>query len=82
MNDLSEYRRHALKLAVVTDLGSGEGYAARIPGFAGLLATGGTKKEALVELNDALADWISLALKRRIGLPAITDKRRPVLRAA
>jgi len=71
-----------MKLAVVADLGADEGYAARIPGFRGLLATGRTKKEALAELDDALADWIELALKRGIGLPALREKRLAALNAA
>lgn len=70
-----------MKLALITDLGH-EGYAARIPGFPGLLATGPTKKEALAELNDALADWVALALKRGIGLPALRASREPALSAA
>jgi len=63
-----------MKLAVVADLGAEEGYVARIPGFRGLLATGRTKKEALAELEDALSDWIELALKRGIGLPALKEQ--------
>ena len=68
---LETYRRQALKLAEVTFLGDDEGFVARIPGFRGLLATGETKKEALDELQTARADWINLALKRGLGLPAV-----------
>lgn len=82
MDTLTSYRKQAIKLAVVTDLGSEEGYAARIPGFPGLLATGGTRKEALADLDDALSDWIALALKRGIGLPELRQKRSPALTAA
>lgn len=82
MDNLTSYRRHALKLAVLDDLGHGEGYVARIPGFRGLLTTGQTKKEALAELEDALVDWIELALKRGIGLPALREKRIAALTAA
>ena len=71
-----------MKLAVVVDLGGDEGYAVRIPGFRGLLATGRTKKEALAELEDALVDWTELALKRGIGLPALREKRLAALSAA
>lgn len=71
-----------MKLAVVVELGGDEGYAARIPGFRGLLATGQTKKEALAELEDALVDWTELALKRGIGLPALREKRLAALNAA
>ena len=82
MDTLMSYRRHAMKRAVVADLGRGEGYAARIPGFRGLVATGQTKKETLAELEDALVDWIELALKRGIGLPALREKRLAALNAA
>lgn len=71
-----------MKLAVVVELGGDEGYASRIPGFRGLLATGRTKKEALAELEDALIDWTELALKRGIGLPALREKRLAALNAA
>jgi predicted RNase H-like HicB family nuclease len=74
MDTLTGYRRHAMKLALVTDLGGDEGYVARIPGFRGLLATGRTRKEALAELDGALIDWIELALKRGIGLPALKEQ--------
>lgn len=78
MDDLAGYRRDAMKLAQVSELGGDEGYAARIPGFRGLIATGRTRKEAIAELQDALADWVTLAIRRRIGLPAV---KRPVGRA-
>jgi len=68
---LETYSRQALKLAEITFLGEEEGFVARIPGFRGLLATGETRKEALAELQTALADWIDLALKRGLGLPAL-----------
>jgi predicted RNase H-like HicB family nuclease len=71
-----------MKCAVVTNLGSQEGYVARIPGFRGLLATGRTKREALSELNDALADWVTLAVKRGICLPAVGEKRLSMLSVA
>jgi len=68
---LEVYCKHALKLAEITYLGEGEGYAARIPGFRGLIATGPTKKETLADLESALADWVELALKRGLGLPPV-----------
>jgi predicted RNase H-like HicB family nuclease len=71
-----------MKLAVVVNLGGDEGYAARIPGFRGLLTTGRTQKEALSELEDALVDWTELALKRGIGLPALRERRLAALSAA
>ena len=76
MQKLVRYRRHALKLAEVEMLGGDEGCVARIPGFRGLLATGRTKKEAMAELESALADWIDLALRRGAGLPAVS-RREP-----
>lgn len=71
-----------MKLAVVTKLGGDEGYVARIPGFRGLLATGRTRKESIAELENALADWIDLALRRGTGLPALKQKQAAVLTAA
>ncbi len=76
------YRKDAMKLAVVTELGGKEGFVARIPGFRGLLATGGTRKQAIAELNDALIDWIELALRRGIGLPAVKQQGERALSAA
>jgi predicted RNase H-like HicB family nuclease len=71
---MEKYRRQALKLAEVTCLGQNEGFAARIPGFRGLIATGATRREALGELETALADWIDLALKRGLGLPPVSTR--------
>ena len=68
---LDAYTRQALKVAEVASLADDEGFVARIPGFRGLLATGRTKREALGELQSALADWIALALKRGRGLPPV-----------
>ena len=64
VDNLASYRRNAMKLAMVAKLGGDEGYVARIPGFRGLLATGRTRKESIAELEDALVDWIELALRR------------------
>jgi predicted RNase H-like HicB family nuclease len=75
VDTLAQYRKKALKLAEVVSLGGGEGYAAKIPGFKGLLAVGGTKKEALIELQSALEDWVNLALKRGMGLPSVAEGR-------
>jgi predicted RNase H-like HicB family nuclease len=71
---LNRYCQQALKLAEITSLGD-EGYAARIPGFRGLIATGATKKETLAELETALVDWINLALKRGRGLPPLRPSK-------
>jgi len=69
----------ALKSAEVIDLGDDEGYAAKIPGVAGLMAVGSSKRAALSELGTALDDWMSLALKRGLSLPAVAtaQKARP-----
>jgi len=75
---LNAYCQQAFKLAEITFLGPDEGYAARIPGFRGLIATGATKKETLAELETALVDWINLALKRGLGLPPLRPSK-PVL---
>ena len=78
---LEAYRRQALKLAEVTHLGADEGFAVRIPGFRGLVATGQTKREALADLETALADWVDLALKRGLGLPALKHPAKELLTA-
>ena len=75
MAPLNRYCQQALKLAEITSLGADEGYAARIPGFRGLIATGATKKETLAELESALLDWINLALKRGLGLPPLRPSK-------
>ncbi|WP_395734665.1 hypothetical protein [Prosthecobacter sp.] len=76
MDNLLKYRRMALKRAEIIDLGEDEGYAAKIPGFAGLLAVGSSKRAALSELGSALDDWMSLALKRGLGLPAVATSQK------
>jgi predicted RNase H-like HicB family nuclease len=73
MNGLAEYCKDALKLAVVKKLGAGEGYSAKIPGFAGLVVFAPTKTEVLRELKSALEGWIELSLSRGDGLPALHD---------
>jgi predicted RNase H-like HicB family nuclease len=78
---LDAYRKQALRLAEVSVLGGDEGFAARIPGFRGLIAVGQTKKQALAELDSALADWIDLALKRGLGLPAVSPSARDLVTA-
>jgi predicted RNase H-like HicB family nuclease len=78
---LDSYQKQALKLAEVSHLGDDEGFVARIPGFRGLIATGQTKKEALTELQSALIDWIDLALKRGLGLPAVNQPAKELVSA-
>ena len=82
VDTLASYRRDAMKFALVTELGGNEGYAARIPGFRGLLATGQTRKQAIADLKDALVDWIELALRRGIGLPRLKEPEARTLTAA
>jgi predicted RNase H-like HicB family nuclease len=62
MNGLSEYCKDALKLAVVKNPGAGEGYSAKIPGFAGLVVFAPAYAEVLTELKSALEGWIELSL--------------------
>jgi predicted RNase H-like HicB family nuclease len=73
VNGLSEYCKDALKLAAVKNLGAGEGYYAKIPGFAGLIVFAPTRAEVLRELKSALEGWIELSLARGDGLPALRD---------
>jgi predicted RNase H-like HicB family nuclease len=82
MDTLTSYRKQALKLAAIEALGGGEGYVARIPGFRGLLGTGRTKKETMHDLESALEGWIELALKRGLGLPAVTKREAEMISAA
>jgi len=81
MRTLDAYRRQALKLAEVDFLSADEGYVARIRGFRGLIATGRTRREALADLECALTDWIDLALKRGLGLPAVRPVNAELLTA-
>lgn len=71
MDEISEYRKAALRLAVVKNLGRGDGFSAKIPGFASLIVFGDSKREALAELESALSGWIEISLKRGDGLPAL-----------
>lgn len=76
VDNILKYRQMALKMAEIVDLGDDEGYAAKIPGFAGLMAVGANKREALSQLASALDDWMSLALKRGLGLPALNAPKK------
>jgi predicted RNase H-like HicB family nuclease len=73
MNGMSEYCKDALKLAVVKKLGAGEGFSAKIPGFAGLIVFAPTRAEVMIELKSALEGWMELSLARGDGLPALHD---------
>lgn len=81
VDTLTKYRKHALKLAEISDLGPKEGFAATIPGFRGLIAVGGTERKAMTELESTLEDWVDLALKRGIGLPKIASTRKELISA-
>jgi predicted RNase H-like HicB family nuclease len=71
MKGMGEYCKDALKLAVVKNLGAGEGFSAKIPGFAGLVVFAPTRAEVMAELKSALEGWVELSLKRGDGLPAL-----------
>jgi predicted RNase H-like HicB family nuclease len=71
MNGLSEYCKEALKLAIVKKLGAGEGYSAKIPGFAGLVVFAQTRAEVIAKLKSALEGWVELSLTRGDGLPTL-----------
>ena len=70
VTNLQHYQREALKQAKVVRLSAQEGFVAKIPGFKGLLAVGGSRREALLALESALDDWISIKLSRRLSLPS------------
>jgi predicted RNase H-like HicB family nuclease len=74
VDELREYQSAALKRAVVKHLGVDEGYSAKIPGFAGLIVFGDSKREALAELQSALSGWIEISLRRGHGLPALKSE--------
>ncbi|MEO8426092.1 MAG: type II toxin-antitoxin system HicB family antitoxin [Verrucomicrobiota bacterium] len=71
MAELDGYKKAALRLAQVKSLGADEGYSAKIPGFAGLVVFGETKREVLAQLESALEGWIELSLSRGDGLPSL-----------
>src|ERR1017187_3571714 len=73
MNGMSEYCKDALKLAVVKNLGAGEGFSAKIPGFAGLIVFAPTRPEVMNEFKSAFEGWVGVSLKRGDGLPALRD---------
>jgi predicted RNase H-like HicB family nuclease len=74
VTELEEYKQAALKLAHVKFLGRGEGYSAKIPGFAGLVVFAETKGAVLAELESALDGWIEISLRRGDGLPALRSR--------
>ena len=78
METLKDYQRAALQLAEVKNLGSAEGYSARIPGFSGLIVFGETRKSVMSELASALEGWIKLSLARGNGLPSLHSTSDPV----
>jgi predicted RNase H-like HicB family nuclease len=75
VKELVAYQRTALLNAKLKYLGEGEGYAARIPGFKGLVVFGDTKAQAIRELKSALAEWVLLSLRLGDGLPKLKKER-------
>jgi predicted RNase H-like HicB family nuclease len=71
VRELEQYRKTALKLTEVKNLGKGEGYSAKIPGFKGLIVFAETKSAVLAELESALEGWMELSLERGDGLPSL-----------
>ena len=71
----------AMESAKTKSLGEGEGYVAKIPGFRGLLAVGKNRKEALVELDCALQDWIDASLSRGVGSPSLLESKGELIPA-
>ncbi len=69
MENLKEYRQAALNHAEIKNLGGAEGFAAKIPGFPGLVVFGQTKEKTQEELESALEGWIQLARRRGEELP-------------
>jgi len=78
VSSLDRYERLALEKAEFTELG-GEGVAAKIAGFRGLIVVGKTRAIAKRELASALHEWISLALARGYGLPSVAKDREASL---
>ncbi len=78
---MNEYQDAALKLAKLSKLGPGKGYAARIPGFHGLVVFGETESQARSELVSALEGWIQLSLERGQGLPSLPCQPKELINA-
>ncbi len=76
VDSLVEYQSAALRQARLKRLPDDEGYAARIPGFNGLIVFGDTETEAIGELESALSGWVELALRQGRGLPALKSDRQ------
>jgi predicted RNase H-like HicB family nuclease len=75
VKELAAYQRTALLHAKLKYLGDGEGYAARIPGFKGLVVFGDTKAQAIRELKSALGEWVLLSLRLGDGLPKVKKEK-------
>jgi predicted RNase H-like HicB family nuclease len=67
---LTDYLDAAMHNAEYEDLGD-EGWFARIPGFAGLWASGSTRDEACQELRSTLEDWLLIGLRLGHPLPVV-----------
>jgi predicted RNase H-like HicB family nuclease len=75
VGSLKHYQHRALRRARTKRLPADEGYAARIPGFPGLIVFGDTEHAARKELATALEGWIEISLQQGRGLPALATKR-------
>jgi predicted RNase H-like HicB family nuclease len=68
----TDFRVHIFRMNVrlhkkdvkTINLSSGEGFSAKIPGFAGLIVFSPTRSEVMTELKSALEGWIELSLER------------------
>ncbi len=57
-----QYRSEARRLATTVRLDDGQWFA-EISGFAGLWGTGESAKDALVELDEAMREWLLLKIE-------------------
>jgi predicted RNase H-like HicB family nuclease len=74
VNEMAAYQRAALKRAVIQPMPDASGFKATIPGFKGLIVFGETKQETRKELQSVLEGWIAVALRRGMGLPALSGE--------
>ena len=68
---LIEFIIEAMALAEAEKMEDGR-YFGSIPGFPGLWADGGTKKECLSELRSSLEEWLVTALRVDEELPELS----------
>ena len=67
---INEYVSAAMAASIVKKMEDGR-YWASIPGFEGLWADGDTRKQCLNGLNNALEEWLVIALRVDDDLPDI-----------